>query len=133
MRDKRAFALEPVLEYRKGVEERRQHAVSMWHGARADAQRGLDLLETQVRRRWHEMPAARDLQLIERSIETQAAIVAERSLALENARQATIVASRERAVIAELKNRHEKELRSKRARLEQLELDEGNARNGERR
>jgi flagellar biosynthesis chaperone FliJ len=132
MRERRAFALEAVLEHRKRVEEQRQQAVSIWHRAHADARRGLGLLERELCRRSRVMPA-RDLQLLERAIETQAAMVAERSLAFENARQASIVASQERAVIDELKNRQEKELRSKRALLEQLELDEINARNGERR
>jgi len=135
------FALQPVLEQRERVEDEKQMVV-------AQKRRSLDEAEAELRRLNDEFRENADrlrqkhsemdteelrltyahLQFIDRCIVAQIAVVAERRVALERARLELLEASKERKAVEKLKERRRTAHDLEGMRLEQNEIDDGNAR-----
>lgn len=141
MAKKFVFRLQPVLEHRQRIEDEKQQAVAIRRRAHVDAKRELDRLNEEFRRFARELREGHrkldveelrmhyaHLQFLDRSIDAQIRIVAERQAALERARQDLISASKNRKVVAKLKERRRIAYVAEEFRIEQIELDDGNAR-----
>lgn len=135
------FSLQPVLEQRKRVEEEKQQIV-------AQRQRELDFSETELKRLNDEFRAGSEslrtshrsfdgeslrlhyahLQFLDRAITAQIRVVAERRVAVDRARMDLLAASKERKVVEKLKERRREAFVAEELRVEQNELDDGNAR-----
>ncbi len=135
------FSLQPVLEQRKRVEEEKQQAV-------AQRQRELDRSEAELKRLNDDFRSSSDslrtnhrgldgeqlrlhyahLQFLDRAITAQIRVVAERRLTLDRARNDLLEASKERKVVEKLKERRHEAFVAEELRIEQNELDDGNAR-----
>jgi flagellar FliJ protein len=140
------FALEPVLDQRRRIEEAKQQTLAQRmqevHAAE-EALRGLNGRykehSTALRER-HQGMATEDLRLhyahleyLDRAITTQHAVLGQRKAAAERARLELVEASKERQVIEKLKERKHAEFVANAGRLEQNELDDSNARRFARR
>jgi len=135
------FALEPVLEQRRRVEEAKQQIVAQ---RVAELQKAEDALRdlhgqyaknSETLRDGHQRFCTEDLRLyyahleyLDRAITTQHAIVAQRKTALDRARGELLEAAKERKAIEKLKERKHAEWVANAARIEQNELDDSNAR-----
>jgi flagellar FliJ protein len=135
------FTLQPLLEHRRRAEEERQQVV-------AQRQRALDLAEGELQRLNEQFRESSNalrsnhrgfdseelrlhyahLQFLDRTIVAQIGVVAERRVALDRARNDLLAASKERKVVEKLKERRREAHAVEEARLEQNELDDGNAR-----
>jgi flagellar FliJ protein len=136
-----AFALEPVLDHRKRIEDEHQRVV-------ATCRRGLDEAQSQqlelnqefrryadVLRGEHRPLVAEELRLhyahlnyLDREMTAQLRVVAERRAALERATLELLEARKQRKVVDKLKIlRHDAHV-VEQARIEQNELDDGNTR-----
>ena len=135
------FTLQPVLEQRKRMEEEKQQVV-------AARQRELDFSESEMRRLNDEFRISSEslrtshrsfdgeslrmhyahLQFLDRAITAQIRVVAERRVALDRARGDLLEASKERKVVEKLKERRHEAFLAEELRIEQNELDDGNAR-----
>lgn len=135
------FALQPVLEQRERIEDEKQQTM-------AQKQRSLDQAEAELRRLNDEFRENADrlrakhrdldteelrltyahLQFLDRCIVAQIKIVAERRVALDRARAELLVASKERKAVEKLKERRKIAHETEAMRVEQNELDDGNAR-----
>ncbi|HET9029705.1 MAG TPA: flagellar export protein FliJ [Candidatus Aquilonibacter sp.] len=135
------FALQPVLEQRKRVEEEKQQIVAQRKRAADEAEAELRRLNDEFReasdrlRNSHGDLDAEDLRLhyahlqfLDRTIVSQIQVVAERRVALDRARNDLLAASKERKVVEKLKTRRKEAHQAEEARIEQNELDDGNAR-----
>ena len=135
------FALQPVLEHRKRIEDEKKQAVALRMQAHEEAKRELERLDGEFRRVAHELRKRHGeleveelrsryahLQFLDRTIDAQIHIVAERAAALERARRDLIAASKNRKVVDKLKERRRDAHVSEELRVEQIELDDGNAR-----
>lgn len=135
------FALQPVLEHRKRIEEEKQLAAAARKRALVEAEAELARLNDEFRtystklREEHAKLQTGELQslyahlqFVDRCTVAQLKIVAERRAAFERARLDLLAASKEKKVVEKLKERrkdsHDKEF----ARVEQKELDDANAR-----
>lgn len=136
-----AFALQPVLDHRKRIEDEKQLVVAQRKRALDDAERELERLNEEFRlhaamlRDKHKKLETRELQSIyahlqflDRCIVAQIRIVAERRVALDKARAELLEASREKKVVEKLKERRREAYAIEEQRVEQKELDDGNAR-----
>ncbi|HUA07831.1 MAG TPA: flagellar export protein FliJ [Candidatus Acidoferrales bacterium] len=136
-----AFALQPVLEHRKRKEDEKQLVVAVRKRALDEAERELARLNEEFRsntamlRRRHKELDVREmqsfyahLQFLDRCIVAQIRIVAERRVALDRARADLLAASREKKVVEKLKERRREAFVLEEQRIEQKELDDGNAR-----
>lgn len=136
-----AFSLEPVLEQRKRIEEEKQQIVAHRRLAADEAESELKRLNDEFRtssdalRENHRGLDAETLRLhyahlqfLDRTIVSQIQIVAERRVALERARADLLAAAKERKVVEKLKERRREAHVAQEARIEQNELDDGNAR-----
>lgn len=136
-----AFALQPVLDHRKRIEDEKQLVVAQRKRALDDAERELERLNEEFRlhaamlRDKHKKLETRELQSIyahlqflDRCIVAQIRIVAERRVALDRARAELLEASREKKVVEKLKERRREAYAIEEQRVEQKELDDGNAR-----
>ena len=135
------FSLQPVLEQRKRVEEEKQQVVAL-------RQRELDRSEAELKRLNDDFRSSSDslrsnhraldgeslrlhyahLQFLDRAITAQIRIVAERRVVLDRARTDLIEATKERKVVEKLKERRHEAFVAEELRIEQNELDDGNAR-----
>lgn len=141
MRKKFNFTLQPVLEHRKRIEDQKQQTLATRQRAWDEARRELGRLNDEFRANSREL---RDrhreleveelrlryahLQFLDRSIDAQIKVVAERQVALDRARKDLIAASKNRKVVDKLKERKRDAYTAEEMRLEQIELDDGNAR-----
>lgn len=136
-----AFALQPVLDHRKRIEDEKQLVVAQRKRALDEAERELERLNDEFRRHAamlrdsHKKLETRELQCIyahlqflDRCIVAQIRIVAERRVALDRAREELLEASREKKVVEKLKERRREAFVLEGQRIEQKELDDNNAR-----
>lgn len=136
-----AFALQPVLDHRKRIEDEKQLVVAQRKRALDEAERELERLNDEFRRHAamlrdsHKKLETRELQCIyahlqflDRCIVAQIRIVAERRVALDRAREELLEASREKKVVEKLKERRREAFVLEGQRIEQKELDDSNAR-----
>ncbi|MGD0966789.1 MAG: flagellar export protein FliJ [Candidatus Aquilonibacter sp.] len=136
-----AFPLQPVLEHRKRIEDQKQLVVATRKRALDDAERELERLNEEflkhstMLRQGHTQFDTRELQSIyahlqflDRCIIAQIRIVAERRVALDRARNELLAASKEKKVVEKLKERRREAHALEEQRMEQKELDDGNAR-----
>ncbi len=136
-----AFALQPVLDHRKRIEDEKQLVVAQRKRALDEAERELERLNDEFRRHAamlrdsHEKLETRELQCIyahlqflDRCIVAQIRIVADRRVALDRAREELLEASREKKVVEKLKERRREAFALEGQRIEQKELDDSNAR-----
>jgi flagellar protein FliJ len=141
VRKKFSFTLQPVLDHRKRIEDQKQQTLATRQRAWEEARRELDRLndefransrELRERHRELEVEELRlryaHLQFLDRSIDAQIKVVAERQVALDRARKDLIAASKNRKVVDKLKERKRDAHTAEELRLEQIELDDGNAR-----
>ncbi len=136
-----AFALQPVLDHRKRIEDEKQLVVAVRKRALDDAERELARLNEEFRkhstmlREGHKQFETRELQCIyahlqflDRCVVAQIRIVAERRVALDRARNELLEASKEKKVVEKLKERRREAHTLEEQRVEQKDLDDGNAR-----
>jgi flagellar protein FliJ len=135
------FALQPVLDQRKRVEDEKQLVVAARQRSLDEAERELARLNAEftshsaILRQGHKRFETRELQsvyahlqFLDRCIIAQIQIVAERRVALDRARNDLLAASREKKVVEKLKERRREAHTLEEQRVEQYELDESNAR-----
>jgi flagellar protein FliJ len=136
-----AFALQPVLDHRKRIEDEKQLVVAQRQRALDEAERELERLNREFRshaamlREKHKKLETRELQSIyahlqflDRCTVAQIRIVAERRVALDRARAELLEASKEKKIVEKLKERRREAFVVEEQRVEQKELDDGNAR-----
>ena len=141
MAKKFAFALQPALDQRKRIEDEKQQVVAIRKRAHDDAKRELDRLNDEFRACSRELREGHreldgdslrmhyaHLQFLDRTIDAQIKVVAERQAALERARRDLIAASKNRKVVDKLKDKRKAAHMAEELRVEQIELDDGNAR-----
>jgi len=136
-----AFTLQPVLEHRKKIEDEKQQVV-------AERKRAVDAAEAELARlndefretskQLREQHRALDaealrlhyghVQFLDRVITAQIRVVADRRVALDRARSDLLSASKDRKVVEKLKERRREAFVAEQLRIEQNELDDGNAR-----
>ena len=135
------FRLQPVLDHRKRIEDQKQLVVAARARSLDEAERELARLNEEFRkhsamlRDGHKKLETRDLQCIyahlqflDRCIVAQIRIVAERRVALDRARTELLEASKEKKIVEKLKERRREGYVLEEQRVEQKELDDGNAR-----
>ena len=135
------FALQPVLEQRERIEEEKQMVVAQKKRALDDAENERNRLNAEFREQAHRVRSKHreinteelrltyaHLQFLDRCIVAQIQIVAECRVALDRARKDLLEASKERKVVEKLKERRKTAHETEAARIEQNELDDGNAR-----
>ncbi len=136
-----SFALQPVLDHRKRIEDEKQLVVATRKRALDEAEAELKRLNDEFRRHaallrdGHKKLETRELQSIyahlqflDRCIVAQIKIVAERRVALDRARNELLEASKEKKVVEKLKERRREAFVIEEQRVEQKEIDDGNAR-----
>ena len=136
-----AFALQPVLDHRKRIEDEKQLVVAVRRRALDEAERERTRLNEEFRRhaamlreRHRELQTSElqsiyaHLQFLDRCIIAQIRIVAERRIALDRARADLLDASKDKKVVEKLKERRREAFVREEQRVEQKELDDGNAR-----
>ncbi len=135
------FRLQPVMEHRQRIEDEKKQVVALRLRAHVEACAELDRLDEAFRagslaiREGH---AALDaealrlhyshLQFLDRSIDAQIKLVAERLAALNRARAELLTAQRARKVVERLRERRAEAHRAEEFAIEQRELDDANAR-----
>lgn len=135
------FTLQPLLEQRKRVEDQRQQALALRQLALDGARSEFDRLDAEFRvsalslRAQHGALEAEELRLhyahlqyLDRAIVAQIRTVAERQVELDRARDDLLAASKDRKVVDKLKERRRQTHSDEEVRLDQRELDDGNAR-----
>ncbi|MGC2130856.1 MAG: flagellar export protein FliJ [Candidatus Aquilonibacter sp.] len=135
------FRLQPVLDHRKRIEDQKQLVVAARARALDEAECELARLNEEFRnhsvmlREGHKKLETRELQCIyahlqflDRCIVAQIRIVAERRVALDRARTELLEASKEKKIVEKLKERRREGYVLEEQRMEQKELDDGNAR-----
>lgn len=135
------FTLQPVLEQRERVEDEKQQTLAQKQCALDEAESELKRLNGEFRentdklREKHREIETEELRLtyahlqfLDRCIVAQIQVVAERRLAVDRARKDLLEASKERKVVEKLKERRKATHEVEAARVEQNELDDGNAR-----
>lgn len=141
MRKKFSFTLQPVLDHRKRIEDQKQQSLATRQQAWEDARRELDRLNDEFRSNSRELRERHNefdveelrlryahLQFLDRMIDAQIKVVAERQVALDRARKELVAASKNRKVVDKLKERRKLAHTAEELRFEQIELDDGNAR-----
>jgi flagellar FliJ protein len=135
------FRLQPVLDHRQRIEDEKKQTVALRQRACDDAQAELDRLNTEFRehstlvRTRHQAFDAETLRahyghlhFLDRVIDAQIRVLAERRAALERARQDLMAAQKERKVVDKLKDRRRAAYAAEEMRIEQGELEDANAR-----
>jgi flagellar biosynthesis chaperone FliJ len=120
------FALAPLLDRRARVEEEKKQILALRQRAYDDVVRELGQLGRELAAGPYADHAL--LRFLSRAIETQAGLVAQRRAALESARRDLIEASRSCRVLEKLQERRRRAFDAAQSRLEELELQEANAR-----
>lgn len=120
------FTLAPLLDRRARIEDERKQILAL-------AQRAYDDAVRELGRLGHELAAGPFadhalLRFLSRAIETQSGAVAECRAAVERARHELIAASRARRTLEKLAERRRRAFDAAESRLEELELQEANAR-----
>jgi flagellar FliJ protein len=141
VRKKFSFTLQPVLDHRKRIEDQKQQTLAARQRAWDEARRELDRLNDEFRTNSRELRERHrefdveelrlryaHLQFLDRSIDAQIKVLAERQVALDRARKDLIAASKNRKVVDKLKDRRKLAYTAEELRIEQIELDDGNAR-----
>jgi flagellar protein FliJ len=141
MSKKFAFRLQPVLDHRQRIEDEKKQTVALRRKACDEAQAELDRLNAEfreqsalVRTRHHEFDAETlrahygHLHFLDRVIDAQIRILAERRAALERAQQDLMAAQKDRKVVDKLKDRRKAAYVAEEMRIEQGELEDANAR-----
>jgi flagellar protein FliJ len=136
-----AFALQPVLEHRKRIEDEKQVVVAARKRAVDEAEAELSRLNDEFRtyagtlRTEHAKLSTAELQsiyahlqFVDRCTVAQMKVVADRRAALDRARAELLEASKQKKVVEKLKTRRKESYDQEAARLEQKELDDSNAR-----
>jgi len=136
-----AFSLQPVLDHRRRIEDEKKQTVALRQRACDEAQAELDRLNAEfrehsmlVRTKHHNFDAESlrahygHLHFLDRVIDAQIRVVAERRASLERARQDLVEAQRDRKVVDKLKDRRKASFHAEEMRIEQGELDDANAR-----
>ena len=135
------FPLKPVLEHRERIEEEKQLVLSARQQELKAAEDELARLNGEFKRystvlrddharlateelRWHYA----HLEYLDRCTVMQHAVISQRKIAVERARQELVEASKERKVIEKLKDKRFAEHKALEAAAEQKELDDSNAR-----
>lgn len=135
------FSLQPVLDHRERIEDEKQQVVAKRKRALDEAEAELQRLNEEYRasasglRLKHRGMTAEELRLyyahlqfLDRCIVSQIDVVAERRVALDGARSDLLEASKDRKVVEKLKERRHEAHVAEAHRVEQNELDDGNAR-----
>jgi flagellar FliJ protein len=135
------FSLQPVLEHRERIEDKKQQLVAQKKRALDDAERELARLNEEFRSTTARLRSEHrkldgeklrshyaHLQFLDRAIAAQIRVVAERRVELDRARADLVTASKERKVVEKLKDRRREAHDAEEQRIEQNELDDGNAR-----
>ena len=135
------FALEPVLEHRKRIEEERQQELAIAQHALNEATAALLALHDRFRK--HSNSLREDhksfdvetlrlhyahLEFLDRAITEQEAVVAQRKNEHEAARRVLLVAAKEKKALEKLKDRRREAHVLAENLIEQRELDDSNAR-----
>lgn len=141
MSKKFKFQLQPVLDQRKKIEDQKQQIVALRQRAHDEAQNELERLNTDFNTATAELRTLHKglssdqlrlhyahLQFLDRSIIAQIRVLAERRVMLDRARADLLAASKERKVVEKLKERRHEAFVAEELRVEQQELDDGNAR-----
>ena len=135
------FPLKPVLEHRERIEEEKQLVLSARRQELKAAEDELARLNGEFKRystvlrddharlateelRWHYA----HLEYLDRCMVMQHAVISQRKIAVERARQELVEASKERKVIDKLKEKRFAEHKAMEAAAEQKELEDSNAR-----
>jgi len=135
------FTLQPLLEQRERIEDQRQQIMAQRQIALDAARTEFNRLDDDFRASalsLRERHGALDgealrvhyahLQFLDRAIVAQIRAIAERQAALDRARDDLLAASKERKVVDKLKARRRQTFADEELRIEQRELDDGNAR-----
>ncbi len=135
------FALQPVLEHRKRIEDEKQLVVAARRRALDEAESELTRLNEEFRQHSQTLRTRHSaletgelqslyahLQFLDRCTVAQIRIVAERRVALDRARADLLEASKEKQIVEKLKERRKDAFVLEEQRIEQNELDDGNAR-----
>lgn len=135
------FSLQPVLEHRRRLEERLQMALAAQRRELDLAQAELMSLNQEFRRHSDELRFGHKsldidalrlryahLQFLDRSIDAQIHVVAQRRTEVEVVRLETLAASKDRKVVERLRERRSEEHATEETLHEQKELDDANAR-----
>jgi flagellar FliJ protein len=135
------FALQPVLDHRQRLEDELKQTVALRQRAHDEAKRELERLNDEfrthsllIRSKHRDLDAEElrahygHLQYLDRVIVAQIGVLAERQAALERARRDLVEARKERKVVEKLRDRRKTAWVSEELRIEQNELDDGNAR-----
>jgi flagellar FliJ protein len=136
-----SFSLQPVLDHRQRIEDEKKQTVALRQRASDEAKAELDRLNAEFReysvliRAQHKTFDAESLRahyghlhFINRVIDAQIRVLAERRAALDRARQDLIAAQKGRKVVDKLKDRRKAAYAAEEMRIEQSELDDANAR-----
>lgn len=134
------FGLQPVLGYRKRIEDEKQQVHAQRRRELLEAQSELSRLDGEFRR--HSTVLREDhrslktdelrthyahLEYLDRRITMQHATIAQRAMAAEASRRELVEAGKERKAIEKLKERRYDEYRAFAASAEQKELDDANS------
>lgn len=135
------FGLQSVSDHRQRIEDERRLTLAEKQRELEVAQGRLKDLDgefashTEELRRNHRTLTTEDLRLhyghldyLDRAITAQIRVVAERRVAVDRARAALLTASKDRKIIEKLKEHRLDEFQIEDRRVEQNELDDGNAR-----
>jgi flagellar protein FliJ len=141
MPQKFIFRLQPVLDHRQRLEDEKKQTMAVRQRACDEAQAELDRLNLEfrehsmmVRTQHKEFDAEAlrahygHLHFLDRVIDAQIRVLAERRAALERARQDLVAAQKDRKVVDKLKDRRKALFVAEEMRIEQGELDDANAR-----
>jgi flagellar protein FliJ len=136
-----AFNLQPVLDHRQRIEDEKKQVVALRRRACDEAKAELDRLNgefrehaTLVRTQHHEFDGETlrahygHLHFLDRVIDAQIRLLAERQAALERARKDLVAAQKDRKVVDKLKERRRAAFVAEEMRIEQSELEDANAR-----
>jgi flagellar FliJ protein len=139
------FGLQSVFDHRRRIEDERQLTLAEKQRDLEKAQSRLEELNGEFRshsdvlRRDHRSLSTEDLRLhyghldyLDRAITAQIRVVAERRVAVERARVDLLAASKDRKMMEKLKAHRFEAHQDDERRIEQKELDDGNARRYDR-
>ena len=122
------FGLQPLLDRRRHVEEEKRREYAARRREVDETLRENENLRAALRAVVEESPRVSDLAYIDAAIVAQQRRGAELEAALEHARNALILACRDRRAIEKLLERRRRAYEAERAHREELEIDEANAR-----
>jgi flagellar FliJ protein len=135
------FALQPVLDLRERLEQEKQQALAVRQRAHDEAKNELQRLDEEFRSSALELRAQHrafdaealrmhyaHLQFLDRAIDAQQKLLAERRAAVDRARTELLAASKDRKVVDRLRVRRHEAHVAEEMRIEEREIDDNNAR-----